>query len=260
LGIPESPKSFTPRQLARILWDFAYLCWANPVDGFRYDEVTDLFTGPTDTAYAKLAFDTYNRSLSVGRFQGAGGYSRIIQVAEALGKAKAVLRDTFTSAAWQDDLLNKAESMAHFKFVDEDFAHLLDPRFVGYPDTKTVRDLAGNPVDMPVAPFQYLETHDHSQLISFVAQTQDDPSDVPFGDRSRFFKLQPFAIALYTCQGVPMLCRGKSLQKAGPYLRAADGASRSGAMFTGNIFMTHRDRLWWTCIEGLARRGDSSGH
>src|ERR1700676_2017079 len=23
-------KPFTPRQLARILWDFAYLCWANP--------------------------------------------------------------------------------------------------------------------------------------------------------------------------------------------------------------------------------------
>src|ERR1700732_1441292 len=23
-------KSFTPRQLARILWDFAYLCWASP--------------------------------------------------------------------------------------------------------------------------------------------------------------------------------------------------------------------------------------
>src|SRR5689334_872070 len=22
--------SFTPRQLARILWDFTYLCWANP--------------------------------------------------------------------------------------------------------------------------------------------------------------------------------------------------------------------------------------
>src|ERR1700746_3187970 len=25
-------KSFTPRQLARILWDFAYLCWANPIN------------------------------------------------------------------------------------------------------------------------------------------------------------------------------------------------------------------------------------
>jgi hypothetical protein len=27
---PQSPKSFTPRQMARILWDFTYLCWANP--------------------------------------------------------------------------------------------------------------------------------------------------------------------------------------------------------------------------------------
>jgi hypothetical protein len=26
-----SRKSFTPRQLARILWDFTYLCWANPL-------------------------------------------------------------------------------------------------------------------------------------------------------------------------------------------------------------------------------------
>jgi hypothetical protein len=25
-------KSFTPRQLARILWDFAYLCWANTIN------------------------------------------------------------------------------------------------------------------------------------------------------------------------------------------------------------------------------------
>jgi hypothetical protein len=29
LGVPESPKSFAPRQLTRILWDFVYLCWAN---------------------------------------------------------------------------------------------------------------------------------------------------------------------------------------------------------------------------------------
>src|SRR5271165_4728207 len=26
-------KSFTPRQLAGILWDFTYLCWANPKSG-----------------------------------------------------------------------------------------------------------------------------------------------------------------------------------------------------------------------------------
>ncbi len=39
------------------------------VDGFRYDEVTDLYTSPTDTAYAKLAYDTYGYSLQTGRFQ-----------------------------------------------------------------------------------------------------------------------------------------------------------------------------------------------
>ncbi len=30
------------------------------VDGFRYDEVTDYYFGPMDTAYAKLAYDTYD--------------------------------------------------------------------------------------------------------------------------------------------------------------------------------------------------------
>lgn len=213
---PFGPQVDFSKPFAQDYFAAANAHWLNEyhVDGFRYDEVTDLFTGPTDTAYAKLAFDTYNRSLSISRFQRSGSYSRIIQVAEALGKARAVLRDTFTTAAWQDELLNKVEGMAHFNFVDEDFAHLLDPRFVGYPDTKTVRDLAGTPVDMPVAPFQYLETHDHSQLISFVAQTQDDPNDVPFGDRSKFFKLQPFAIALYTCQGVPMLWQGQEFAES----------------------------------------------
>ncbi len=76
----------------------------------------------------------------------------------------------------------------------------------GYPDSKTVHDIANNPVEMPVAPFQYLESHDHSQLICFVGEL---PGDVPFGDRSKSYKLQPFAIALYTCQGTPMLWQGQ---------------------------------------------------
>src|SRR5205085_4210058 len=29
------------------------------------------------------------------------------------------------------------------------------------------------------------------------------------GDRSKYYKLQPFAIALYTCQGIPMLWQGQ---------------------------------------------------
>jgi len=195
------------------------------VDGFRYDEVTDLYTGPTDDAYAKLAYDTYQYSLGIERFQqGSGSYSRIIQCAEALSKARDVLRNTYTSCAWQDDLLNKAEDMVQWNYVDANFAHLLDPRFSGYPDTKTVDNAAGEPVDMPVAPFQYLETHDHSQLIVF-AGTQSD-GFFPPGDRSRFYKLQPFAIALYTLQGVPMLWQGQEF--ADNYNLPGSGSARIG--------------------------------
>jgi len=179
------------------------------VDGFRYDEVSDYYDGPTGTAYALLAYRTYQDSLPLTQFQGTGGYSRIIQVAEALSNGRDVLANTYTSAVWQDELLNKVENMAQYQYADDAFAHLLDPNFSGYPATKTVNDAQGNPVTMPVAPFQYLESHDHSQLISFVGTTQDDSSDVPFGDRSQFYRLQPFAIALYTLQGVPMLWQGQ---------------------------------------------------
>ncbi len=187
------------------------------VDGFRYDEVTDLYQGPLDTGYAKLAYDTYNRSLGIARFtRPGGGYSRIIQVAEALWRAREVLANTYTSAAWQDDLLDKAEDMAQHRYVDDAFAHLLDPSFPDnpYPATKTVHDAAGNPVEMPVAPFQYIESHDHSQLISFAGQLPHDAGDIAFGDRSLFYRLQPFAIALYTCEGVPMLWQGQEIAES----------------------------------------------
>lgn len=179
------------------------------VDGFRYDEVTDLFQSPADTGYAKLVYDTYQYSLKITRFQqGTDSYSRIIQCAEALSKARTVLGSTYTSCAWQDDLLNKSADMVRHNYADTAFAHLLDPTFGGYPNTKTVNNLAGAAVEMPVAPFQYLETHDHSQLI-VAGGTVGGDGYFPAGDRSRFYKLQPFAIALYTIQGVPMLWQGQ---------------------------------------------------
>jgi 1,4-alpha-glucan branching enzyme len=178
------------------------------VDGFRYDEVTDLYTSPTDTAYAKLAFGTYNYSLGISRFQqDKASYSRIIQCAEALSKARDVLSNTFTSCAWQDDLLNKSQDMISHGYVDDAFAHLLDTNFSGYPPTKTVVNAVGDAVAMPVAPFQYLETHDHSQLIASAGTSGDGA--FPPGNRSLYYKLQPFAIALYTLQGVPMLWQGQ---------------------------------------------------
>ena len=193
------------------------------VDGFRYDEVTDYYFSPTDTAYAKLAFDTYNFSLGIDRFRRPGSYSRIIQSAEALSRARDVLRDTYTNAAWQDDLLNKSEGMIKSSSADQDFAHLLDVSFSAYPQTKSVVDDQGNPVDMPVAPFQYLESHDHSQLITF---TEDDYDPLLGHYRQNFYRLQPFAIALYTAQGIPMLWEGQEF--ADNYTLPPAGDARIG--------------------------------
>jgi 1,4-alpha-glucan branching enzyme len=223
------------------------------VDGFRYDEVTDLYEGPLDTGYAKLAYDTYNHSLGIARFQRPGsGYSRIIHVAEALWRARDVLANTYTSAAWQDDLLNKAEDMAQRRYVDDSFAHLLDPSFPGdpYPATKTVHDAAGNLVEMPVAPFQYLESHDHSQLISFAAQLPHDPGDVVFGDRSAYYRLQPFAIALYTCQGVPMLWQGQEFAES--WTLPSSGAARIA--FRRNVHWEYFYDTPGQTLVGLYRR------
>jgi len=179
------------------------------IDGFRYDEVTDLYVSPTDTGYAKLAYDTYRFSFRFPRFAlDPNSYSRIIQCAEALWRAPDVLRNTYTSCAWQNNLLDQAEAISGGAAPTADFAHTLDPYFGGnYPATKTVVNATGNPIEMPVAPLQYLNSHDHSHLIVFAGTTSTDPCSP--GDRSRFWRIQPLAIALYTSQGIPMLWEGE---------------------------------------------------
>lgn len=194
------------------------------VDGFRYDEVTDLYVSPTDTGYAKLAYDTYQYSLQVPRFvPDPTGYSRLIQCAEALWRAPDVLRNTYTNCAWQNNLLDGAEAIAAGSPPTADFAHTLDPFFAAqYPGTKTVVNAAGSPVDMPVAPFQYLNSHDHSHLIVFAGTTGSGL--VPPGDRSSYWRMQPPAIALYTSQGIPMLWEGEEF--ADDYNLPGDGSAR----------------------------------
>ena len=180
------------------------------VDGFRYDEVTDLYVPPMDAGYRALVQQTYQYSLSVPRFQGpTGGYSRILQCAEALGKAATVMSQSYTNAAWQDGLLYLAESVASGSAPTDNYAHQLDPSFMGFPSTTAVVDATGNAIQMPVAPFQYIESHDHSQLMCYAGSGGDSGDPEPEGDRSRFFKLQPHAIALYTLQGIPMLWQGQ---------------------------------------------------
>ena len=180
------------------------------VDGFRYDEVTDWYVPPMDAGYRTLVEQTYRYSLTLSRFQGtSGGYSRIVQCAEALGQAKKVLSESFTNCAWQNGLLDQAEAVTSGSAPTDDYAHQLDPSFLGFPSTAIGVDAMGNPVQMPVAPFQYIESHDHSQLIVFAGTGQDRGDAIPEGDRTQFYQLQPHAIALYTLQGIPMLWQGQ---------------------------------------------------
>jgi 1,4-alpha-glucan branching enzyme len=180
------------------------------IDGFRYDEVSDLYVAPQDAGYRQLVHDTYQLSFSQPRFRDpVNGWSHIIQCAEALDKAPTVLRESLTNSAWQNGLLYLAESVAAGNPVTPDYAHQLDPSFMGYPSTTAAFDAQGRPLQMPVAPFQFLESHDHSQLICFTNPKADAGDPIPEGDRSRWFKLQPHAIALYTLQGIPMLWQGQ---------------------------------------------------
>jgi maltooligosyltrehalose trehalohydrolase len=85
-----------------------------------------------------------------------------------------------------------------------------------------VIDQNGQPFARPKAPLQYLESHDHSQLIVFAGTT--GTGTLPDGNRDLFYKLQPYAIALYTCQGIPMLWQGQEF--ADSYNLPDDGSGR----------------------------------
>jgi 1,4-alpha-glucan branching enzyme len=190
------------------------------VDGFRYDNVKGFFSGPVGQDYANVVFQTYQDARTIARFADPAGYRRIIQCAEFIDEhPEAILRQTYSNCTWQDNLLNHAASMATSGFVDDHFAHLLDPLFVGYPDTRDFNGTHG-----PVAPFQYIDSHDHSHFIRNFGLAQGGTSDIPLGDRGQFYKLQPYAIALYTCQGIPMLWQGEEF--AENYVLAGGGTSR----------------------------------
>jgi 1,4-alpha-glucan branching enzyme len=176
------------------------------VDGFRYDYVPGYYDGPAGVGYARLVFETYRLSQAIARFDAGGGKSRIIQCAEHLPDARGILAKTYSNTCWQDELLGRADATAYGGAL-QDFAHQLDPQFVGYP-----REYRNSATDetLPVAPFQYLETHDHSRFISRIAPGATlDPLNDPMGDRGQFFRLQPYVIALYTAKGIPMLWHGQ---------------------------------------------------
>ena len=196
-------------------------------DGFRYDYVPGIYDGPTGKGYARLVFDTYQASKGVARF-GDGGHSRILQVAEYLDRPKAVLRETYTTASKRWWPMLKAQKMVGRPGrVDEGFVHdllLIDSSGNPWPERYTN---AGTGDSFPVAPLQFIESHDKSRLM-YILSGGHSPWHGGFDlfdrDRSAWYWLQPFAIALMTAEGVPLLWQGQEFGEV--YGKHDEGGSR----------------------------------
>ena len=220
------------------------------IDGFRYDYVPGFYDGATGKGYAKLVYDTYNKSKAIPRFFD-GSISRIIQAAEYLDKPREVLRETFSSSSKRWWLMLKAEDMVQNldnPSVSQGFIN--DILLI---DTSPLNWLEKHPSDnpdeqFPTAPLQFIESHDRSRLMYRMTTaffrslgrfgqseqwreggldllSDDDRNEI--ADRfdewqQRWFKLQPLAIALMTAEGVPLIWQG---QEFGEYYGLPDSGN-----------------------------------
>jgi 1,4-alpha-glucan branching enzyme len=185
------------------------------VDGFRYDCVPNWWDGPLGVGYANLVYETYQltkKKIAQGqaywnRFDaGPGAPIRLIQCAEQLEGPEEVLRATYSNSTWQNRTFDAAKSAAR-----GDRGRLADwglsLGLFGYPEQATT-----NGDVIPKAALQYIENHDHERfLCNFGLGNPDEAGNPLFleGDRSRWYMLQPYLIAMLMSKGVPMLWQGQ---------------------------------------------------
>ncbi|MCI5120832.1 MAG: hypothetical protein D3908_06515 [Candidatus Electrothrix sp. AUS4] len=180
-------------------------------DGFRYDYVPGIYDGPLGKGYSRLVYETYQYSKNIPRFHGET-HTRIIQVAEHLDMPKKILKETYTTASKRWSPMLKAQDMLRdYGSVPEDFIDEILLIDVSDPWPREYRNEKDGDV-FPVAPLQFLESHDRSRLM-YIASEAEPLSDGGFdlfGRDMKFWRrLQPFAIALMTAEGVPLLWQGQ---------------------------------------------------
>ena len=185
------------------------------VDGFRYDCVPNYWDGPLGVGYASLVFETYQLAKSKlaqadpawRRFDGGPGKPlNLVQMAEQLEDPQGVLRTTYSNSTWQNSTFDAARSVAR-----GDRGRLFDLGLqlglFGYPEQETT-----NGELIPKTALQYIENHDHERfLCNFGTHNPDEAGNPLFqeGDRSRWFMLQPYLIALLMSKGIPLLWQGE---------------------------------------------------
>ena len=179
------------------------------VDGFRYDCVPNYWDGPTGQGYANLVFETYGsvRAQSSGHWQRFtdGGQFNLIQCAEQLQDPVGVLWQSYSNSTWQNGTLDAARGVAGGdRGRLYDFGLQLGLQW--YPTSVT-----HNTDTVEKSAFQYLESHDQSRFLCMFGIIRGDDPLFDKADRARWFKAQPYLIALFTARGIPMLWQGQEL-------------------------------------------------
>lgn len=215
---PYGPAIDVSKPLAQDLIFTASLFWLDKlhVDGLRFDAVQEYRDGVAGQGYDDLVYQLYSTARNNAtksnagqwaKFMGPEGDSRLLLIAEYLddvGRSSPdILNTSYSNSVWQDRTLWAARHAAAGNPGSlEELGAALGAE--GFPSVVTL-----NQDTMVRSPMQYVETHDHERLI---CSFQTDPADdvlLEEGDRSNWYKLQPYLIGVMTAKGTPFLWEGE---------------------------------------------------
>ncbi|WP_321404471.1 alpha-amylase family glycosyl hydrolase [Maridesulfovibrio sp.] len=188
------------------------------VDGFRYDCVPEYWDPHEMKGYHRLVYNTYNEAkanLKVGkwqRFNGSNGEITIIQCAEQLEHPVEATANTYGNCTWQNRTLDSATSVASNRGTTQSQAIQKLGLHLGLHDFSS--EVTMNGETRSKSAFQYIETHDKSRLINcfgLIHKIDDYKLLFPIGKREKWYKNQPYLIALLLAKGIPMLWQGQEL-------------------------------------------------
>lgn len=198
------------------------------VDGIRYDCVPNYWDGAIGEGYSNLVYNTY-RAVEATRGEGhwqrffsPEGEVHLIQCAEQLEAPVEVVEKTYSNCTWQNETLSAFNAVAH-----GDWARLTDLGFrlglESYPE-----QAQHNGHTLAKSAFQYLENHDHSRFLCNFGTQDIFMGAILEGDRSRWYKLQPYVIGLLLAKGVPLLWEGQEIGES--YHVPGSGFARIGRL------------------------------
>ena len=159
--------------------------------------------------YSALTYETYQMVRAkqgvVGHWQRFfhNGSVNLIQCAEQLEGPVEILETTYSNCTWQNETLGAAKGVAHGN--RDELANLaLRIGLLGYPEEVTLNDDG-----IKKTALQYIENHDHSRFVCNFAIISCDNELLGEGDRSMWYKVQPYLIGIFTAKGIPMLWQGQ---------------------------------------------------